>query len=360
MSGARAALIGGASVTLDDFPVAMAWTADSAALIVGGGEGRIHRIDAPPGAAAATVATLGEHAPGVLELALQPKGTALITTGQDGGVQRRELGNSASPSSGPDTSAAGASVESQVVHRSPRWPAGLAFRADGSAFAIASGKDVLVFDANGKPLREIGGHSVPLSHVVWRGRDELIAVGNGALFVDRADNGAVEQFVLEGTPQTLALSPDLKIAVCGLADGSINFRYINNRKRSRMSGYEGKVDQTCFSANSRYLATASTGASSLVMWDFGGKGPEGGAPQQLQAHEERIVSLAWQPAGALLASAGKDWRVVLWRPGPKASTAEDIQLLDGPAGMISWSPDGKRLAVAQPSGKVRLFSLRAA
>ncbi len=57
--------------------------------------------------------------------------------------------------------------------------------------------------------------------------------------------------MVEGTPLTLALSPDLKVAANGLADGTINFRYINNRKRSRMSGYEGKVDQTSWSSNSR-------------------------------------------------------------------------------------------------------------
>ena len=211
---------------------------------------------------------------------------------------------------------------------------------------------------DGTPLRTLAGHAVPLTHVAWRGRDELLAAGNGALFVDRADSGAMEQFLLEGTPLTLSLSPDLKIAACGLADGSVNFRYINNRKRSRMSGYEGKVATTAWSANSRYLASASTGASSVVVWDFGGKGPEGSEPLQLNAHEERIESLAWQGSG-LLASAGRDWRVVLWRPGPGSRKALDIQLLDGPAGMICWSPDGARLAVAQPSGTIRFFSLRA-
>jgi WD40 repeat protein len=168
----------------------------------------------------------------------------------------------------------------------------------------------------------------------------------------------VEQFVLEGTPLTLALSPDMKIAASGLADGTVNFRYLNNRKRSRMSGYEGKVEQTAWSANSRYLATASSGASSIVVWDFGGKGPEGSEPLQLNAHEERIESLAWQASGAMLASAGRDWRVVLWRPAPNSRAALDIQLLDGPACGACWSPDGRHLAVVQASGRIRIFQLR--
>jgi WD40 repeat protein len=341
MSAPAASLVAGATTRIEDFPVAMAWSPDGKVVAVGGGEGQLFELDAATGDAR----KLGEHAPGVLELTWQPKGQLLASGGQDGSVQLWQ--------------AAGAETAPRLLHRSPRWPAGLAWRPDGQALAFTSGKDVQVFAADGKALRTMSGHSVTLSHLLWRGREELIAVGNGALFVDRVDTGDSEEFLLEGTPLTLSLSPDMKIAATGLADGTINFRYLNNRKRSRMSGYEGKVLHTGWSANSRYLASTSTGATSVVVWDFGSKGPEGSEPLQLNAHEERVESLAWQGSGALLATAGRDWRVVLWKPGPGSRKALDIQLLDGPAGMIRWSPDGRRLAVAQTSGTVRFFSVKA-
>ncbi|MEO6080978.1 MAG: hypothetical protein ABIQ86_14585 [Steroidobacteraceae bacterium] len=342
MSTAKPGLAAGATCAIEDFPVALAWTPDGSALIAGGGEGGLYRVQPNDGA----VQKLGEHAPGVLQLALQPKGALLASSAQDGSVRL--------------WSAKADALIPHTVHRAKSWPAGLAWRADGEALAFASSKDVLVFDSAGEPLGTMRGHSCPLSHLLWRGRNEIIAAGNGAMFVDRVDNGEVSQFVVEGTPLTLALSPDLKVAASGLADGTINFRYINSRKRSRMSGYEGKVDQTSWSSSSRYLASASSGASSIVVWDFSGKGPEGSEPLQLNAHEERIESLAWQANGALLVSAGRDWRVVLWRPAQKSRAALDIHLLDGPAGSTCWSPDGTRLAVAQPSGKIRFFSLSAA
>jgi len=342
MSKDAATLRGGVTARTDDFPVALAFSPDGRTLVVGGGEGRLYRVSVEDGSAQ----LLDDSSPGVLELAWQPKGALLAVAGQDGAVRLFNM-EEATPAA-------------RVLHRSPRWPAGVSWRADGRQLAFAAGKDVQVFDADGQLVRSLTGHAVPLTHLCWRGRDELIAAGNGALFVDRVDTGAMEQFVLEGIPQTLSLGADGRVAACGLADGTINFRYLNNRKRSRMSGYEGKVSLTGWSANSRYLASASTGASSVVVWDFGGKGPEGSDPLQLEAHEERVEALAWQGVGALLATAGKDWRLVLWKPGPGSRKPLDMQLLDGPAGLMAWSPDGKRLAVAQTSGTVRFFALTGA
>ena len=342
MNAPAATLVAGRTVPVDDFPVELSWSAASDALVVAGGEGRLYRLQRDAGEAL----LLGTHAPGLLGAAWQPKGRQVATAGPDGGVR---LWNAAEPAAPP-----------RVLHRGTRWPAGLAWRADGERLAFATGKTVQVLDAAGAPQLALDGHSCTLSHLAWRGRDELVAAGNGALFVDRTDGtGKMTQYVLEGAPLTLALSPDLKIVANGLADGTINFRYLNSQKRSRMSGYEGKVDQTEWSANSRLLATSSSGASSIVVWDFGGKGPEGSDPLQLECHEERIESLAWQAGGAHLVSAGRDWRVVLWRPGSANRKPLQVQLLDGPAGIARWSPDGRHLAVAQPAGKIRFFALSA-
>ncbi len=343
-----AALIPGPAILIDDFPTDLAWSPDSGALIVGGGEGKLLRLDVQSGA----VSQLGTHAPGVLAVDWQPKGSTLLSAGQDGTVRLWNMEAAAD---------AGMPLQGRVVHKALHWPIGASFRSDGQRFAFVSGRDVLVFDAAGAQQLVLTGHGRPLSHLAWRGREELLAAGNGALFVDRTDGGGkVTEFLLEGTPMTLAVSPDLKVAASGLADGTLNFRNLNSQKRSRMSGYEGKVHLTAWSANSRLLATASTGATGIVVWDFSGRGPEGSEPLQLDAHEERIESLAWQGVGPYLVSAGRDWRVVLWRPGSRTRTALDIQLLDGPAGMTCWSPDGRRLAVAQPSGRLRVFSLKAA
>ena len=339
MSAPQAALTPGATAQLEDFPVDLSWSADSQAFAVAGGEGHLYCLRRD----GAAPVLLGTQEPGLLAVSWQPRGMSIATAGQDGAVR---LWNAADGSM-------------RELHRGRLWPAGIAWRADGTRLAFAAGKSLQLFDAAGAAQLTLDAHAVPLSHLVWRGRDELLTAGNGALFVDRTDGGGqITQHVIEGTPQTLALSPDLKIVANGLADGTVNFRYLNTQKRSRMSGYEGKVEQTVWSANSRYLATTSSGASSIVIWDFGGRGPEGSEPAQLNGHEERIAELAWQSGGTYLVSAGQDWRVTLWKPGPGSRPQLDVQRLESPAALARWSPDGRHLAVAETSGKIRLYTLR--
>jgi WD40 repeat protein len=344
MNAPAAALVPGASTAIDDFPVDLSWSAAGDQFAVAGGEGSLHRI-ARDGGEAERVAALEQ---GLLAVAWQPKGTLVATAGQDGSVRLWEMSGEAV-----------AGREPRVVHRGRGWPAGLAWRADGQRLAFAVGRALHVLDAGGATTILLDAHTANLSHLAWRGRDQVVAAGNGALFLDRVDRGGqVEQFLLEGTPQTLTLSPDLKIVASGLADGTVNFRHLNLNRRSRMSGYEGKVDQTTWSANSRLLATASSGAGSIVIWDFGGKGPEGSEPLQLDAHGERIAALEWQPGGAHLVSIGRDWKLALWRPGPGSKRPLDVQRLEGDPALARWSPDGRWLAVAESSGRIRCYSLR--
>jgi WD40 repeat protein len=331
------------SVTaIDDFPVDLSWSSAGDAFAVAGGEGGLYRIAREGGEAV----PLGRHEPGLLAVAWQPKRTTIATSGQDGSVRCWDA-------------SAGAGSEPRIVHRGRGWPAGLSWRTDGQRLAFATARVLHVLDESGEPMTTLDAHTVNLSHLVWRGRDEIVAAGNGVLFLDRIDGGGqVQQFALEGTPQTLSLSPDLKIIVSGLSDSEVHFRYLNLNRRSRIAGYEGKVDQTTWSANSRLLATASTGASSIIVWDFGGKGPEGSEPMQLDAHHERIDALVWQPGGPHLISAGRDWKLALWKPAANSTRPLDVRRLEGEPALARWSPDGKWLAVAEVSGRISCYALR--
>jgi WD40 repeat protein len=121
-----------------------------------------------------------------------------------------------------------------------------------------------------------------------------------------------------------------------------------------MRGYDGKLELVGWSDNSRYLA--SSAGNEVVLWDFGGNGPEGTKPIVLNGHTERVDSFAWQPGGDHLVSAGRDWRLTLWRPG-KAKQPLDVQMLDSEVSVVRWSPDGKRLVAGEKTGRLTLFDL---
>ena len=116
-----------------------------------------------------------------------------------------------------------------------------------------------------------------------------------------------------------------------------------------------KVALTCWSANGRMLATAAD--EQIVVWDFGGRGPEGSEPLQLAAHTARVTALACQPRGTLIAAGARDHRLTLWRPAQMGQPI-DADLLADEVALLRWSNDGAQLAVADCGGNVLIYALR--
>jgi WD40 repeat protein len=121
-----------------------------------------------------------------------------------------------------------------------------------------------------------------------------------------------------------------------------------------MRGYDGRVQLVAWSDNSKYLASCP--GNEMVLWDFAGRGPEGTKPVVLNGHTDRVDAFAWQPGGEHLVSGGRDWRLVLWRPG-KTREPLDVQMADAEISALRWSPDGKRLAVGEKSGRISLYDV---
>jgi WD40 repeat protein len=349
VSGPTARLQPGAVATLADFPVDAVWTADGKALIVAGGEGELARIEADTGA----VQLLGRHEPGLLNLALLPTQSVVLSSGQDGSVRRWSLD-------------AGVAGSGEVIHRGVGWPQSLCASADGQLFAFATGRAIRVHSAEGALVRSFDDLGRAASLLCWRGKmPEIAAAGQTSAWLGEVATGKLTQLELEGGPVTLTYSPDGRVLVAGLQDGVCSFRYVATGKKARMSGYDGKVTLTAWSANSRYLASAASGAATVVIWDFSGKGPEGSLPLQLGTHIDRIEALAFQPGGKLLASAGRDRCLALWHPSPQyrqvkegpLPQAMDAHSLTGVPALLRWSADGRKLAAAQGDGIVRIYSV---
>ncbi|HEV7716451.1 MAG TPA: WD40 repeat domain-containing protein [Steroidobacteraceae bacterium] len=330
-----------ASVTLDAYIADIAWAPDSQSLAVAGGEGAVLVVDNV--LASPQPRILGEHGMGAISVAWQPGSQIVASSGQDSAVVLW------------DTAAGGNAVKR--LRPGTAWTEALAYSPDGKLLATATGKVLTLWNAAGEPVHQFEPLASTIAAIAWDkpGRD-LAAATQGALCVHRIEppQFTVRRYAWPAACLTAAFSPNGKVLASGMQDGTVHFWMLTTGKDSQMRGYGSKVTLTEWSANGRFLATAS--AAEVIVWDFGGKGPEGSAPIELKGHTDRISHLAFQPNGPWLVSAGRDWRISLWQPG-KESQAVDAHLTAGEVSSVRWSPDGKTVAVGESKGRLTIYEL---
>ena len=332
-----------ASVSLDTYVVDIAWSADSNAFAVAGGEGGVVVVDdvlAKP-----RVRVLGEHAMGAIAVSWRPGSSTVASSGQDSAVVLW------------DVTATGDAAATKRLRPGMGWTERIAYSPDGKLLATATGKVLSLWSDTGELVHKFEPHDANIAALAWDkpGRD-LAAATQGAICVHRIEppNFGLRRYAWPAACLTAAFSANGKFLVTGTQDGTVHFWNLVTGKDSQMRGYASKVLLTEWSANSRYLATAA--ANDVVIWDFGGKGPEGTKPLELRGHTDRVSALAFQPNGGYLVSAGRDWRVSLWQPG-KETVAVDAHLAGGEITAVRWSPDGKRLAVGESKGRTTIYEL---
>lgn len=325
------------AIDVGDYPVALAWLAGGTQLVVGAASGDVSLLAAADGARR----VLGVHENGVLAVACRDDGAHIASGGQDSTIAVWGL---------PD---------GNLLHRTApgkAWIEHLAYQPGGKLLASASGKRVGLWSETGELLHAFDGHGGVVAAIAWGGAKRLGAAAFGGLWLHTigSDGYSTEALPWKGAPLTLAFSPNGKVIACGMQDASVHFWRRPGGHHSQMSGYATKVRETSWSANSRWLATG--GGQNVVLWDFGGKGPEGTRPVQLEGHTDRVTALAYQREGGHLISGGRDWRLSLWRP---ASTAQalDAHLLGAPVCALAWSPDSRLVAAATENGEISLYAL---
>ena len=94
-------------------------------------------------------------------------------------------------------------------------------------------------------------------------------------------------------------------------------------------------------------------ASSMGIWIYNAR--TGAEVALLSGHQGDVLAIAYAPDGKMLASAGRDETIRLWRP----KTNQHLATLTGHGGLvtsIAFSPDGKKLVSGSGDATVRLWS----
>lgn len=321
-------------VELGDYPVDAAWSSDGKLVAVGSGDGAVWLVAVET----ATAQRIGAHVGGVLALTWQKAGRIFATSGQDGKVVLWDS----------------RSLVPQIIHEDTEWSEQLAFADNGRLLAVGNGRVLHLFDEQGVLRQSFPDHPGTIAALAWRPKSgDVAAAGNGGVRIHRLDpQPQSRDYPWRGACLTASWNVDGRVLAAGMQDGSLHVWYVAGGTQSQMQGYGSKVIATEWSANGRYLATAA--GETLIVWNFGGKGPEGSRPLELRAHSERISALRFRPNGSWLVSAARDRRLLLWRVGA-AEQPQDAHLLADECTVLRFSRDGARLAVGDGSGGLTIY-----
>lgn len=316
-----------------DYAVALDVSRDGRFCVVGLGDGSLVGLDLDSGANRFRVLA---HAGGVLSVSVASDGTKIATGGQDGvaklwtesGELIREL-------------SAGKSA----------WVEHVAWAPAGERLATAAGRCLRVWGADGSLLLETEPLESTVTGLSWRSDGTGLAAScYGGVHLFPLIAGAKRRHLpWKGSLISVAFSPDAKIIACGSQDCSVHFWRLASGQDSEMSGYPFKPKSLAWDHESKLLATA--GDSTVTVWDFRGKGPEGTRPLQLMAHQGVCTRLAFNPKRGTLASGSQDTSVLVWEPR-KGTKPLGFAFAEDEVTCLAWAPRGDVLIGADASGTI--------
>lgn len=254
-------------------------------------------------------------------------------------------------------------AQAQALRHATSWVERVAYHPSGRALAAAAGKSLRIWDAAGALVGEHTDHASTIADIAWKpGAEQIAAVAYGGTTLWALDQPApLRRYEWKGSSLVLAWSPDASMFATGDQDQTVHFWYAESGLDLQMWGYETKMRELAWDPSSRYLATG--GGRDPVVWDTRAskKGPEGSKPVMLALHEAYLTALAYQrreakDAPAILASAGQDGLVALWRP-TRGKQPLAQHGFNAPISQLAFSPDDRALAVGGEDGTVALLAL---
>lgn len=280
------------------------------------------------------------HAGGVLATAWSPRAPLLASAGQDG---RARLW---SASGEPSAELAGDAA----------WVEQLAWSPDGELLAVGAGRGVQVVRPSGSVVARLGPHPSTVTGLAWNRHGERLAAAHyGGVTIWTARTGKpVRTLAWKGSMISLAWSPDGRVIACGEQDASVHFWRLAGGADARMGGYTAKVRSLAWDLRSSRLATA--GEPDVIVWDFGGAGPEGTQPLQLAAHREVVGAVEFAPRGLVLASGAADGSVAAWDVARDDAPLLGVGAHDGAISRLAWAASARELLAVDASGGVVLWS----
>ncbi|WP_438391258.1 WD40 repeat domain-containing protein [Caballeronia sp. DA-9] len=184
--------------------------------------------------------------------------------------------------------------------------------------------------------------------------DQLAIAHRGGVTLWPVDSHVLRPLAWPGYHRSVAWSPDGRYLVSGMEENALHGWRLPDGGDIEMGGYPGQPRSLSFSADSRVLVTS--GGPRVICWRFD---PPGGDDQPGEcgiAGKTPVTCVACHPAHPLIAVGYHNGAVLLCQPG-----GSDILFVkpsgDSPVSAVTWSPDGRRLAMGTQTGEIGLVLL---
>jgi WD40 repeat protein len=324
-----------ARTVLDDYIVSVGWLPDGQRLCVADSSGLVQVLDV----AQNTCAAEWEAHDGLLVMAHSPVANLAVTGGQDGSFKLWDT-------------AQAKLLEAYPVRAA--WTEHAVWSPDGRYCAVATGRQVVLIEANGYLCYRSAPHESTVSGITWHPGSQKFATAcfGGVRIFNIEEPEATSFMPWKNSMISISWSPDGKFIGCGTQDSRVHFfpmPYVEGDD-FEMSGYKGKVRLLEWDSRARYFLTNCW--DEVVIWHFEGKAPTGQVPWTLREHQQKITAMRYQHSGDVFATADTRGALFFYR-----ANADELSFFAGyNAGVeitcLAWSPDDQHLAFGAATGEV--------
>ena len=221
------------------------------------------------------------------------------------------------------------------------------FSLDGPTFATVGGDDNTTYLWDGKTGNQkitLTGHTKQVSCIAYSPDNKIIATGSydGTIRLWDAAIGTHQTTFAAavGGVKSLAYSPDGDIIVCGGGNGNVQLWNTQTLKlKSTLTGHTARVKSVAYAPDGNTIATGSSDGT-VRLWDA----VTGKAKVTLTGYM-RINAAAYSPDGQTIVTGNQDGKVHFWDTSTAVLKNTFTGDKDGIIFNITYSPDGKTIAV---------------
>lgn len=292
------------------------------------------RPSLPPGLLDAEGKLCWQDAAGALVAAWAPQGDRLALGREDGTVQILTPESTGSP----------------VTIQTPApWVTALAWSPNGDQLAVAAGKTLTWWDPTGREQGRWDQAPSTIADLHWPAHGLLAACGyGGAWILGQPGAPPTRSLAWKGSSLKVRWSPDLKWLATANQDKTVHLWPWPQGSDLMMGSFDAKALSLVWTASGSHLATS--GSSTLLLWDCQGKGPGGRHPDMGPPQSGLLTGIDLAQDFATVDDEGT---LTVWNPDLKVRTQVDL----GSAGAaVSWT-SLRSLFAAGASGRIGLFHL---